>query len=107
MGNPYRGEAVLQLGETSITLRLTLGALAELEAAFGVEGLAALGQRLSGGTLAAKDLIRLLGPLARAGGTRLGDAELAARVNAADLPHVVEALAACFAAAMPETAARP
>jgi hypothetical protein len=105
MANPYRGEAALDLDGRYFTLRLTLGALAELETAFGVEGLAGLGERLSAGKLAARDLLRLLGPLVRGGGQHLGEGEIASLITARDLPQVVAAIAACFAAAMPPEAA--
>lgn len=105
MANPYRGEAALELDERRFTLRLTLGALAELETAFGVEGLAALGEKLSAGKLASRDLIRLLGPLIRGGGERLGEGEIANLITARDLPQVMEAIAACLEAAMPPEAA--
>lgn len=104
MGNPYRGEVSLDLDGRRLALRLTLGALAELETAFGAEGLAALGHRLGEGRLAARDLLRLLGPLARGGGAHESDAELAAHLGAQDLPAVVGAIADCFAAAMPREA---
>ena len=39
MPNRRRGEVALQLGDTRYTLCLTLGALAELEEAFGVQDL--------------------------------------------------------------------
>jgi Phage tail tube protein, GTA-gp10 len=108
MANPYRGEAALELDERRFTLRLTLGALAELETAFGAEGLAALGEKLGAGKLAARDVLNLLGPLIRGGGERLGEHEISSMITARDLPQVVEAIADCFAAAMPgEESARP
>lgn len=107
MANPYRGEAELVLGGKTHVLRLTLGALAELETAFGVEGLSALGARLSAGGLGARDLIRLLAPLLRGGGARLGESEVASMVIASDLPALVSAIGDCFAAAMPEDDASP
>ncbi len=107
MANPYRGEAELNLAGKLYTLRLTLGALAELEAAFGAEDLGALGERLGAGKLAARDVIRLLAPLLSAGGTRLAAGEIGAMIAPADLPEVMRAIAACFAAAVPETPSPP
>ena len=60
MANPRRGEAAVELGAKRYTLCLTLGALAELEHAFGVADLAALGERFAGGRLSARDLLTLL-----------------------------------------------
>ena len=51
MPNRRRGEVALQLGETRYTLCLTLGALAELEDAFGVQDLMALAERFGTGRL--------------------------------------------------------
>ena len=48
-----RGEVALVLGGKRYTLCLTLGALAELEDAFGVADLAALAERFAGGRLSA------------------------------------------------------
>jgi hypothetical protein len=101
MANLYRGEAELVLAGKTYTLRLSLGALAELENAFDAEGLAALGQRLGEGHTSARDILRLLVPLLKGGGHPLGAAEVSTLVSAADLPAVVHAISACFAAAMP------
>ena len=60
MANPRRGEVAVELGAKRYTLCLTLGALAELEHAFGVADLAALGERFAGGRLSARDLLTLL-----------------------------------------------
>ena len=53
MTNRRRGEVALELGGQRYTLCLTLGALAELEDAFGVADLAALGERFAAGRLSA------------------------------------------------------
>ena len=60
------------------TLCLTLGALAELEAAFGAGDLAALGDRFSSGRLSARDLVRIVGAGLRGAGEAVGDDEVAA-----------------------------
>jgi len=96
MANHHRGDVDLILPGGALTLRLTLGALAEIEAAFGVADLAALGQRLEAGRLSARDLIPILGAAARGAGHGLSDAEFAARVGAADLPACIAALGRLF-----------
>ena len=58
MANPYRGEVALSIDGEPRTLRLTLGALAELEAAFGDEDMIALACRFQSGKLKAADAIR-------------------------------------------------
>ena len=60
MANRRRGEVALQLGDKRYTLCLTLGALAELEEAFGVEDLMALAERFGTGRLSSRDLLTLL-----------------------------------------------
>jgi len=77
MPNRRRGEVALQLGEVRYTLCLTLGALAELEDAFGVQDLAALGERFGTGRLSSRDLLTLLGVALRGGGHAMSDAEVA------------------------------
>jgi hypothetical protein len=99
MPNPRRGEVALTLAGRSHTLCLTFGALAEIEAAFGADDLAALGERLSRRALSARDLVRLLGPALRGGGHDLCDAEVAALPLAGALPEVVAALETAFALA--------
>ena len=60
------------------TLCLTLGALAELEAAFGVDDLVALAARFDGGRLSARDVASVIGCGLRGAGEAVGDAEVAA-----------------------------
>lgn len=97
MSNPHRGDVRLLLPDGPVTLRLTLGALAEIESAFGVDGLQALGERLQRGSLGARDLVALLGSAARGAGERVRNEELAARIGAADIPACVTALAELLA----------
>ena len=97
MANRHRGDVDLVLGEERWTLRLTLGALAEIESALGATDLIALGERLQAGRLAARDLIPILGAAARGGGARLSDGDVAARIAAADLPACIGAVASLFA----------
>lgn len=78
MANRHRGEIDAELGDRRLTLCLTLGALAELEGAFGVEDLDALVARLGSGQLSARDVTRILGAGVRGGGTPLSDDDIAA-----------------------------
>lgn len=77
MPNRIRGEVALQLGETRYTLCLTLGALAELEDAFGVQDLTALAERFGTGRLSSRDLVTLLAIALRGGGHAMSDGEVA------------------------------
>lgn len=77
-------------------LCLTLGALAEIETALGVEGLDALADRMRG--LRARDLLAVLAALLRGGGERKLAATLAEA--AIELKAAADAVARTFAAAV-------
>jgi hypothetical protein len=68
MANPYAGEVALVLGGRRHVLKLTLGALAELEAALEAETLVALIERFEGGRFATRDVLALLLAGLRGGG---------------------------------------
>lgn len=74
--NRARGEVLLEVNDTRLRLCVTLGALAELEAAFDVISLAELGERM--GHLTAADIITVLAALTSGGGAPMSTAELAA-----------------------------
>ena len=75
--NRRRGETAAKFdGETRL-LCLTLGALAELESAFGVDDLVELAQRFEAGKLSAGDIIRIVGAGLRGAGNRLTDEDVA------------------------------
>ncbi|MBN9061312.1 MAG: hypothetical protein BGP06_15245 [Rhizobiales bacterium 65-9] len=93
MANLHRGEIDCAFGGKRLKLCLTLGALAEIEAGLGVEGLAALGERLSSGRLATRDLVAIIGAAARGAGERIDDDELLRLPIGRDLPAMVEAVA--------------
>ncbi len=77
MPNLHRGEIEAEIGGARRTLVLTLGALAELEAAFGVGDLVALAERLGAGPLSARDLARVIGAGLRGAGESVTDEEAA------------------------------
>lgn len=77
MPNLHRGEVEVVLDGTPMTLCLTLGALAELEAAFGEEDMLALANRFARGRLSARDAIRVLAAGLRGAGHDLRDADVA------------------------------
>lgn len=89
--NSARGEAVAVLGGEARRLCLTLGALAEIETALGVEGLDGLAERMR--RLSARDLKAVLGALLRGGG------ETGVDPGAVDPRDAAEAVARAFAAA--------
>jgi hypothetical protein len=77
MANRHRGEIEAELGGVKRTLVLTLGALAELEDAFGAEDLVALTERFGSGRLKARDLTRIIGAGLRGAGEAVSDDEVA------------------------------
>lgn len=81
--NRARGEALLEIGGEPRRLCVTLGALAELEAAFDVGALAELGERLA--HLTASDLITVLAALSGISTTELA----AARIDPRDAATAV------------------
>ncbi len=93
--NGARGEIEAMLAGAARRLCLTLGALAEIETALGVEGLGALAERMR--KLSARDLAVVLAALLRGG----GEGELADGLGeaAVDPKAAAEAVARAFAAA--------
>ena len=73
MANRYRGEIEARLDGRPMLLCLTLGALAELEAAFGAEDMLALATRFEKGRISAWDCVRIIGAGLRGGGHDVGD----------------------------------
>jgi hypothetical protein len=80
--NTARGEVLIEIDGRPQRLCVTLGALAELEAAFDVASLAELGERLT--QLTASDLITVLAALSGASSAELARANIdpKAAVNA-------------------------
>ncbi|MGR3468555.1 MAG: gene transfer agent family protein [Shimia sp.] len=68
MANPFAGEVEIVVDGQPRVAKLTLGALAELEAAMGDDTLAALIQRFEGGGFRAQDVMALLVAGLRGGG---------------------------------------
>lgn len=77
MPNHHRGEIEAEIGGRKRTLVLTLGALAELEAAFGAADLVALTERFGAGRLKASDLTRIIGAGLRGAGEVVRDDDVA------------------------------
>lgn len=78
MANKHRGEIEADIGGVKRTLVLTLGALAELEDAFGADDLVALTERFGTGRLKARDLTRIIGAGLRGAGESVSDEAVAA-----------------------------
>jgi len=93
--NGARGEVIATLAGVARRLCLTLGALAELETAFGVTGWEALSERLR--ALSPGDLLTVLAALLRGGGE--GEAATALPDLLVDFREAVDAVSRAFQAA--------
>lgn len=103
MANRHRGEISAELDGRPRTLVLTLGALAELEDAFGAGDLVGLTERFASGRLAARDAIRIVTAGLRGAGESVSGEEVARMTTpggAAGFAHIVgELIAATFGGA--------
>jgi len=98
MPNKHRGEIEADIGGAKRTLVLTLGALAELEDAFGAEDLVALTERFGAGRLKARDLTRIIGAGLRGAGEAVSDEEVAGMAVEGGAQGYVRIAAALIAA---------
>ena len=78
MANPWRGEVELTVDGEPRVMRLTLAALAELEARLKSESLIELIERFEAGGFRVRDLIALLAAGLNGGGWRVSEADLVA-----------------------------
>lgn len=78
MANRHRGEIDAVLDGKPYQLCLTLGALANLEAAFGDEDMLALATRFEKGSISARDCQRIIGAGLRGAGFDISDQAVAA-----------------------------
>ena len=95
MVNPHRGEVALEIDGERRVLKLTLGALAELEAELHEDTLIALVERFENGACSSRDVLALIVAGLRGGGWRgraedlmaaeIGGGPLAASRAAAEL----------------------
>ena len=76
MANRHRGEIEAELGGQNYTLVLTLGALAEIEHAYGGEDMVAIAERFEGGRIKATDAIKVIGAGLRGAGLTFSDDEV-------------------------------
>lgn len=77
MANVKRGEVAAILDGKAYTLCLTLGALAELEAALGGEDILAIARRFEAGRITAREAIAVIGAGLRGAGHDMTDNEVA------------------------------
>jgi hypothetical protein len=74
--NRQRGEIEAVIDGERRILCMTLGALAELETAFGVDNIADLAGRFSGGRIGTRDVMAIIAAGLRGGGNVVDDVEL-------------------------------
>ena len=77
MANVKRGEVAAVLDGRAYTLCLTLGALAELEAALEGDDILAIARRFEGGRITAREAIAVIGAGLRGAGHEIDDADAA------------------------------
>ena len=97
MANRHRGEIPIEIEGRRLSLKLTLGGLAELEDALGAGDLVGLGERLGSGRLSTNDLIGILRIGLAGAGHGLTEAEIRASSIESGLGPMIGAVAALFA----------
>ena len=106
MPNRHRGEIAAEFGGRQRTLVLTLGALAELESAFGADDLVALAERFGSGRLSACDLTRIIAAGLRGAGEAVTDDDVSAMTAEGGAAGFVRIAAELIAATFDDAAAR-
>ena len=107
MINRYRGETALMVDGEPLPMRLTLGALAELEHAFSVDSLPALGERFVGGRLSARDVTRILAAGLRGAGSSVSEDRVASLAFDGGLNGAIRAAIALLDATFCDPAGDP
>jgi hypothetical protein len=103
MANRHRGEIEAELGGARRTLVLTLGALAELESAFGADDLVALAERFEHGRMSANDAMKIIAAGLRGAGENVTDEEVARMPSAGGAAGYVRIVSDLLAATFGET----
>ena len=109
MANPWTGEVALQIDGQRHVLKLTLGALAELEAGLGEDSLVALVTRFEGGSYSSRDVLALIVAGLRGGGWQGRPSDLIAADIAGGPVAAAQAAAQLLVRAftLPDAGARP
>lgn len=98
MANPHRGEIEAELDGKRYRLCLTLGALAELEHAFGEDDMLGVVERFEKGRITARDATRIIGAGLRGAGYEITDEEVSAMRVDGGATGYVEIVAALLTA---------
>lgn len=81
MGNPWAGEVMLTLDGRPRRMKLTLGALAELEQSLKADSLVALVERFERGAFSSRDVLALIVAGLRGGGDLSADARMVGQAD--------------------------
>ena len=98
------GAVTAQLNGRTYRLRLTLGALAELEEALEADSLLALVERFEQGRFTSRDLIRLIAAGLRGAGNTITEEEVASMTHEGGVQGFVALAARLLAATFPGSA---
>ena len=99
LANPWAGEVSLTIDGTAYTCKLTLGALAELEAGLGTDTLVGLVKRFETGAFSSRDVLALIVAGLRGGGWRGQAGDLVSAEIDGGLVRAAEAAAELLARA--------
>lgn len=98
MANSHRGEIEAELDGKRYRLCLTLGALADLEHAFGEDDMLGVVERFEKGRITARDATRIIGAGLRGAGYQISDEEVSAMRVEGGATGYVEIVAALLTA---------
>ena len=108
MNTPFTDGAITaRLNGETYRLRLTLGALAELEAALEAESLLALVERFEQGRFTSRDLILLITAGLRGGGNTITEEEVASMTHEEGIHGFIALAARLLATAFPAEGTEP
>ncbi len=91
MANPWTGEVTLTIDGTPHVMKLTLGALAELEAQLGEDTIIGLVERFESGAFSSRDVLALIVAGLRGGGWQGGARDLLSAEIAGGPVHAAQA----------------
>lgn len=99
MANPWSGEVAISVNGVERAMKLTLGALAELEARIAADSLVELITRFENGTYRSVDLLALITAALRGGGWQTSESEVAQAAFEGGLNRAASSAAKCLALA--------
>ncbi len=107
MANRHRGDVPIEIGGQRLSMRLTLGGLAELEDALGCGDLVSLGVRLGSGRLSARDVLLIVRLGLQGAGHSFAAKDIAALPLAGQFEAMLGAVVALLAGTLGAPAEEP